>query len=116
MTELFPFLALVALALLFVSALLYIRMGSLGVSRAVITRVLIELWGTFALVTVLFASMTRLVPPIRRGSVAEEVFDQFARVGGLPFLQQALLILGFAAAFALFVHLLWTLRSVQRHG
>ncbi|HEY3379030.1 MAG TPA: hypothetical protein VGL77_16225 [Armatimonadota bacterium] len=113
MGNLAVFLALMAVALGFVSVLLYISLGSRRVPTAKIVRLLIELWGTFALLAVLFALLSAFLGAPPAGSLAEELAVRLAHWRDLSSTQQAILVGGLLLAIVLFVHLINSLRVLQ---
>jgi hypothetical protein len=108
-------LGIVAVNLALVSALLWMRMRASG-QKALATRLIIELWLTFALAFVLFRSMQRMLggeAPLREPGVfagLEHTAKQFAALGPAA---KALFAGGGLVALGLLIHLIV---SISRAG
>jgi len=114
MSDFVVLLILMALALAYVSLLLFIHLGSLGINRGRVIGIVIEVWLTFALIIGVFSLLQYFIGPVPQSTVAGEMAALFARLGRLPVWQRLFIYGGLAAAVALFAHLLWMLRAAQR--
>lgn len=116
MSDLIVMLVLTAFVLGYISLLLFIRLGSLGVSRGQIIGIVIEVWLTFAVIIGMFILLQRFLGPVPRTGVPRELFTQLDQLNRLPIGQRLLIYGGFIVAIALFVHLLWSFRAAQREA
>jgi hypothetical protein len=107
-------LVLTAVALLFVSLLLYIRLGSAGVPTGRVAAMLVELWLTFAAIVGLFAMASRTLGAVPRSTVPGEWGAGWAQVRALPPGQQVLLLVLLLAAVGLLGHLFWSMNHLTR--
>ncbi|MHB0938333.1 MAG: hypothetical protein ACYDCO_11850 [Armatimonadota bacterium] len=114
MSDLIVLLILTAFVLGYVSLLLFIRLGSLGVARGRIIGIVIELWLTFALIIGVFALMQQFIGPVPEIGFPGEFQVLIQRLSRLPSWQRLLIFGGFIAALVLFVHWLWSFNAVQR--
>lgn len=114
MTDSLPVMIIfLALGLGLVSVLLYVSLGSRGVARSRIIRIIIEVWLSFALVVGAFALINLLLGPTARTGVANELLGRIARIRELAPRQQMLIVGMFAIALAIFIHLIWALQRAQ---
>jgi len=116
MKDLFVLLVLTAFVLGYISLLLFIRLGSLGVSRRQIIGIVIEVWLTFAVIIGIFALLQQFLGAVPRTGVSGELFTQLQQLNRLPLQQRLLIYGGFIVAIALFAHLLWSFRAAQREA
>ena len=114
MSDLIVVLVLTAFVLGYVSLLLFIRLGSLGVGHGRILGIIIEVWLTFAVVIGMFILLQRFLAPVPSTGFPGELFAQIEQVNRLPIRQRLLIYGGLIVAAALLVHLLWSLRNAQR--
>jgi heme A synthase len=114
MSDTTVFLALTAAALGFVSVLIYINLRSQGIAPARVRRLLIELWGGFALIVAIFFYIAHILGDVVAGSPAEELARRLSRWGALTSGQQIIIVVGSFLALVLFLHVIWSLNSVQR--
>jgi hypothetical protein len=104
---------LVVISLSFVSALLYINLRSQHIASARVVRVLLELWGVFALIIGIFAYISHLLGSTPSGSMAEELTARLAHWHTLARVPQVIILVGAICALGLFVHLLISLHTLQ---
>ncbi len=117
MNDLVLLLILVSLALIYVSVLLAIRLGSLGVPRRVVRQLIIEVWLTFALIIgVMALARAQLGHIARAPNLGQEMLLVFRRWNSLPAGPRLLLLGGLVLALILFAHLIWSLRSLPREA
>jgi len=114
MSDLIVLFILVAFVLAYVSMLLVIRLGSLGVSSGQIAGIVSEVWITFALIIGVFVLLRQFIGLAPQSGFPGELIRQFALLNRLPVWQRLLIYGGLAAAVALFVHFLWLFRALQR--
>lgn len=114
-TELPMMLVVTALALGFVSYLLHMQLGSLGVPARRVAALLIELWVSFGLIVTLFVLASTLIGPVaRERALTTELQGWWQRVQVLPSAQQWLLLAMLVAALAILGHFLWILSDTRR--
>lgn len=116
MGDVVVFLILVALVLGYISVLLNIRLGSLGVDRRRVIGIIVELWLTFVLIVIVFMISQQFVGPVGRTSLAQELTELYAHARQLPLWQRLVVYGGPVAAVLLFIHLLFSLRAVQQEA
>jgi len=116
MNDLIVLLILVAFVLAYVSLLLVIRLGSLGVGRGRIIGIVIEVWLTFAVIIGVFILLQQLIGPVPESGFPGEIAAQLARLQRLPLGQRLLIYGGVIAAVVLFAHVLWSFRAAQREA
>lgn len=113
MLQPFVILALV-ITLTFLSALLYISLGARGVRHARAFGVIIELWLVAALFVAMSVLADRLLGPVPRAGVENEITVRLAQLRAMPASQQALLIGGWVLTLALLAHFIITMRTLQQ--
>jgi hypothetical protein len=116
MSDLVVMMILVAFVLAYVSLLLVVRLGSLGVSRGQIVGIVIEVWLTFALIIGVFALLQQFIGPVPQSGFPGEIVAQLAQLNRLPGWQRLLIYGGLVAAVILFAHFLWSFRAAQRES
>lgn len=116
MSDLWLFLILVAVALAFVSTLVYINLRAQGVATPRVVRLLGELWGGFALIVAILAYISRVLGTTPAGSPGQELLVRLTRWHELTTGQQVMVIGGTLLALFLFIHMMYALHAVQRHA
>lgn len=115
MNDLPVMIVLTALALLFVSYILYIDLRSRGISLQRSWRLLAELWVAFICSGAIFAAGSYMLGNVRRrNDITAETIQRVAQFRDLSVMQQGLLLLGLLAAIALLVHFLWSLSQLRQ--
>lgn len=104
---------LLAVALTYVSVLIYISLRGRDTAPARIRRVLIEMWVTFALIIGILYIITLPLGNAPSGSIAVEISTRIAQWHAVPLLQKVVIIGGSILAIALFAHFILSLRSLQ---
>jgi len=116
-SQLLTMLVITAFPLGFISLLLYIRLGSQGMPRRRIYRVIAEVWGVFALIFTIFTLVSQHLGPVpAQNSIANEMLFQVSRFRTLPAGHQMVIGAALLLAVALFAHLVWSIQRVQRHA
>lgn len=113
-TQILIMIVVTAFPLAYVSLLLYIRLSSHQVPLKRIIRLLAEVWGTFALIFVIFALASQHLGAVPRSSIVKELSAQLEYVRALPLNHQIYLSVALALALALFGHIIWSLQREQR--
>ncbi len=138
MHDLSLLLILVVMILSFISTLLYISLRARHVAVGSVVRVLLELWGAFALIIGIFAYIGKYlgstpalrqadefaahlpVPPpwyhpqnVHSGSFASELANRLAHWHTLSATQHVSICLGTLLAVGLFVHVLISVQALQ---
>ena len=116
MSDLPLLIILVAMALTFVSFLLYVNLGSQGIPSRRIVVLLAELWLTFAVIIATFAYISNILGPAPAGSIADELAVRLSRWRELSTMQQTTILVGGALVVILFVHIIWSLRVLQQRA
>lgn len=116
MSDELPLMLIVTLlALAFVSWLLRIQLGSLGVPDRRILLLLIELWLSFSLIIALFVYAGAIIGPITRQlRVSDEYQRWWGQIHALNGHQQGLLLVLLALALVILLHFIWTLGNTRR--
>lgn len=110
----FSVLLALIIALIFLSALLYISLGSRGVRLTRALAAVAELWLTVALFVAMSVLADRLLGQVPRGEVGNEIALRLAQVRAMPPSLQVLFIGGWALTFALLAHFMFALRRLQQ--
>jgi len=103
------FLAVVAVALCFMSAMIVLRLAASGAPASRIAVSIAELWLSLAIWVAVFRALGRTIgPPAGSGEAAElrTLTSRLAEVSGAT---RVWLFLGLAASVALAGHLMWSL-------
>lgn len=108
-------LIVTALALLLLSVMISMRLGSGGAPLRRIRLVLIELWGGFALIIGLFAWASQLVGTVpRQEHPNDEIAVLLHRFATLPPTALAGLVVALVVGLAILGHLCWLLGALMR--
>lgn len=109
-----PFLIVVAVTLLFMTAMVIFRMLTSGATARQIAFPVIELWVTLILWVAIFRALSGAVGTPAGGGAGGELSDLGTRIARLPAGTRTWLFSGAGIAVALLVHLLWTLGRAMR--
>ncbi|MGD0111307.1 MAG: hypothetical protein ABSD48_05535 [Armatimonadota bacterium] len=109
-----PFLIVVAVTLLFVTAMVIFRMLASGATARQIAFPVVEVWVTLILWVAIFRALSAAIGTPEGVSAGGELGDLGARVARLPAGTRTWLLSGAGIAAALLVHLLWTLGRAMR--
>ena len=110
------FLAVVAVALCFMSAMIVLRMAAGGVPASRIALSIAELWLTFVIWVAVFQTIGRAAgAPAGSGEVAE-LRTLASRLAGVSGAARLWLLLGDGASVALAAHLMWSLSRTKYVG
>jgi hypothetical protein len=108
-------LVVTALALGFISHLIRLQLGSLGVPSRRIVALQLELWASFALILLLFILAGSLIGTVAQEQVfIGELQGWWLRIRGLPAPQQGLLLGMLLTALAILWHFMWVLSDTRR--
>jgi hypothetical protein len=108
------FLIVVAVTLLFVTAMVIFRMLASGATARQIAFPVIELWVTLILWVAIFRAVSAAIGTPEGGGAGWELGDLGTRIARLPASTRIWLFSGVGVAVALLVHLLWTLGRAMR--
>lgn len=109
-----PFLIVVAVMLLFMTAMVIFRMLANGATARQIAFPVIELWVTLILWVAIFRAQSAAIGTPEGGGAGGEMSDLGTRIAKLPAGTRTWLLVGAGTAAALLVHLLWTLGRAMR--